>query len=257
MKASLSDFISAGFLVTREINRPSYVSATLLPDRIISASSCIAPFIPDTWCIEWTQDTPEERIENAKGFALDFNTLGKVTAWATPKFGKTIGWPNVITDFHSAKELVDLFISTLPDFKVLELGLHRSLVDVFCHEAEPPPQKPGFAANGRQGVHESILKGNLLTQSGEILGFEPLVFDCSLSCSWLCNSLDTAVEQDLGIRPNQHGLIETFAEASNCVEYISRDDVGAEPGLWLPWLIIDHSQKVQQYKSSELGKPRC
>jgi hypothetical protein len=48
MEIQLSDFVSAGFLVTREVDRPSYVSAELLPARIVSASGCIAPFVPDT-----------------------------------------------------------------------------------------------------------------------------------------------------------------------------------------------------------------
>jgi hypothetical protein len=255
METQLADFVSAGFFVTREVDRPSYVSTDLLPDRIVSASACIAPFIPDTWCIEWTQDSPDCRADDAKAFALDSGALGKVTAWVTPRFGKTIGWPNVLKDINSAKDLVDLFLSSLPDVKVLELGLHRSMTAEFSREAEPPPQKPGFGPTGRQGVHEVILQGNPPAQGGNILGFEPLVFDGSLSCSWLCNSLDTVVEQVLGIRPSQYGLIGAFDDARRCVAYISRDEVGAEPGLWLPWLIIDHTQRVLQDRSRVRGEP--
>ena len=246
METKLSEFISAGFLVTLEVNRPSYISAELLPAQIVSASGCIAPFAPDTWCIEWTQDTQESRIEDALVFGLDSHALNEITAWATPLFDKSIRWPNVIVDLATAEELISHFLSHLPGIKVLELGLHRSMMQEFCQEAEPPPQKPGFAPNGRQGVHEVILEAKLPTGGGYILGFEPLVFDYSLSCSWLCNSLDTEVYQALGIKPNQHGLIESFDEALKCVEHISRDDVDAEPGLWLPWLLIDHTGRVQQ-----------
>jgi hypothetical protein len=246
MEPQLSDFISAGFLVTREIDRPSYVSAELLPARIVSASGCIAPFVPDTWCIEWTQDTQESRIEDAGAFGLESQDLKEIIEWVTPRFDKSIRWPNVIIDLETAEKLVCRFLSNLPDVKVLELCLHLNMVQEFCQEAEPPPQQPGFAPNGRQGVHEVILEEKLPTQNGYILGFEPLVFDYSLSCSWLCNSLDTHVEEALGIKPNQHGLIDSFDEAVKSVEYISRDDVGAEPGLWLPWLVIDHTKRVQQ-----------
>jgi hypothetical protein len=242
MYIQLSDFISAGFLVTREVDRPSYVSAELLPPRIFSASGCIAQFIPDTWCIEWAQNTPEQRVEDAATFGLDSIDMKAITAWTTPRFSTSIRWPNVIADVDTAKELVNRFLGTLSDVKVLQLGLHRSMTDGFCHEAEPPPQKPGFAPMGRQGVHEMILEGNPVAQGGHILGFEPLVFNHCLSCSWLCNGLDTVIAQAIGIKPNQYGLIEGFGEAHKCVEYISRDDVGAEPGLWLPWLIIDHTE---------------
>lgn len=238
--------MSAGFLVTREVARPPYVSAELLPDRLVSASGCIASFVPDTWCIEWTQDTLESTTEEAEAFALDSPTLTRLTEWVTQRFDKHMGWPNVIMDLNVAIELVHSFLSTSPEVKVLELALHQSMTELFCRVAEPPPPKPGFATVGRQGVCEAILKANPPTQGGNILGFEPLVFDYSLSCSWLCNSLDTVVADTLGIKPNENGLIDTLDHARRCVEYISRDDVGAEPGLWLPWLIVDHTEKVQQ-----------
>jgi hypothetical protein len=247
METQLSDFISAGFLVTREVDRPSYVSAELLPARIVSASGCIASFVPDTWCIEWTNDTQESRIEDAGAFGLESQDLKEIIEWVTPRFDKSIRWPNVIIDLETAEELVCRFLRNLAHVKVLELCLHQSMVQEFCQEAEPPPQQPGFAPNGRQGVHEVILKEKLPTQNGYFLGFEPLVFDYSLSCSWLCNSLDTQVEQALGIKPNQHGLIDSFDEAVKSVEYISRDEVGAEPGLWLPWLVIDHTKRGQRH----------
>lgn len=246
MTPPLSEFISAGFIITRPVPRPSYVSADLLPEQIISASGCIATFIPDTWCIEWTQDTSENRSEEAKNFGLDDSGLADVTKWVTPKFSDTIFWPNIVIDIHVALRLVETFLGTLPDVRLLEFALHKSQTNEFCLVAEPPPQQPGFAPNGRQGVHEAILKDKSSSRDGYVLGFEPLVFWYSLSCSWLCNSLDTVVAEHLNVRPNQYGFIETFADACRCVEYISRDDVGAEPGLWLPWLLLDHSEKVQQ-----------
>lgn len=245
MELQLTEFVSAGFLVTREIDRPSYVSAALLPRRMVSASHCIAQFIPDTWCIGWTQDTQEERAEHAKAFGLESPVLEELTVWITERFDKSVRWPNIISDLETAKELISRFLSNLRDVRILELGLHESMVDRFCHVAEPPPQKPGFAPNGRQGVHEVILEAKLPNREGNILGFEPLVFCWTLSCSWLCNSLDIVIDQALSIKPNHYGFIETFDDACKCVEYISRDDVGAEPGLWLPWLMIDHTEKVQ------------
>ena len=242
MEPKLSDFRSAGFVVTREVNRPSYISSILLPNRIISASVCIAPFAPGIWCIEWTGDTQDQRLENARQFGLNSQALNDITAWVKPRFGTTIRWPNVIVDIDTAKELVDRFLISLPDVKVLELGLHRSMIQHFCRKAETASQNRSFAPMGKHGLFEVILEAKPVTQFGKILGFEPLVFDYSLSCSWLCNSLDTAVWETLGIKPNHQGFIEKFDDACRCVNYISRSDVGAEPGLWLPWLIIDQTE---------------
>jgi len=142
-------------------------------------------------------------------------------------------------DIGVAEQFVEMFLSTLPDIKVLELALHRTQTDQFCRKAEPP------SPVGRHGVHEAILKAKPPTEGERILGFEPLVFCYGLSHSWLCNGLDATVAEHLKVRPNRYGFIETFDDACRCVNYIARDDTGAEPGLWLPWLIIEHSVKVQ------------
>ncbi len=241
MEGPLSNFVSAGFLVTRAVDRPPGSETDLSPARTVSASPCIAPFLPGTWCIEWTGDTREQRIDDAAAFGLDSGALDELILWATPRIDRSLRWPNVIFDLDTATELTGRFLPSLADVRVLELALHRSMTDGFCRKAEPPPARPGFARNGRQGIHEMILERRAPVDGGRVLGFEPLVFNHSLSCSWLCNGLDAEIHRALGIRPNRHGLIETFDQARRSIEHISRDDVGAEPGLWLPWLIVDHT----------------
>jgi hypothetical protein len=240
MKPALSEFTSAGFMITRPVTRPSCFSADLLPERIVSLSRCISNFVPDTWCIEWTQDSRENRLEEARRFDLDAAGLARLTARVTPHFGTSLGWPNTVFDHQLAVQLVEILLAGVPDVTLLELGLHSSLTKRFCREAEPPAQQPGFAPNGRHGLYEAILKRRSLSEGGHVLGFEPLVIEDSLSHSWLCNRLETPVAEHLGIRPNSSGMIDTFEDACRCVEYISREDVGAEPGLWIPWLIIEH-----------------
>lgn len=242
MAPPLSEFCSGGFAITRPASRPSYVSADLLPERIVSVSACISKFIPDTWCIGWTGDSEESRVEEAQAFDINRQTVSKVIDWVTPRFGSELGWPNIVFDLETAWQLVEQFVSnSTDDVKILELGLHQSFIEIFCNEAEPPPQQPGFAPIGRQGIHEAILQNRPVRLDGSVLGFEPLVFEGSLSHSWLCNSLETPVAEHLQIRPNSVGMIEQFEDACACVDYISADEVGAEPGLWLPWLIIEHS----------------
>ncbi len=38
----------------------------------------------------------------------------------------------------------------------------------------------------------------------------------------------------------KNGFIETFEKAQKCAEYANRDEVGAEPCLWLPWLVLKY-----------------
>jgi hypothetical protein len=75
-----------------------------------------------------------------------------------------------------------------------------------------------------------------LAGGGAALGFEPIVLNGGLSCSWLCNGIDRAADHKLGIKTNAFGLIEHREDADRVVQYIRED--GAEPGLWLPWLLV-------------------
>ncbi len=246
MTAPNASFLSAGFLVTRKVDRSQYHSPDLLPSRLISASSCICTFIPDTWAIEWASDTRDDSVRKAAFFGLDKHELPEIQAWITHGFQGLFRWPNVCPNIEIATNLVRRYLGGCNDIIVFELALHESYVEAFCRAAEPPPPKPGFAEIGRQGVHEVILERRRIRHDGHRLGFEPLEFYTSLSCSWLCNGLEKLAHDALGIRPNAHGLIEDFEDARKVVELISRPDTGAEPGLWLPWLLIDHTDTVRQ-----------
>jgi hypothetical protein len=241
-------FISAGFFVTRSVSRPDYVDQFLLPDPLVSMSSCFAKFLPNTWCIEWTYDSDTDRQGGAEFFDLTEDQLLELIATVTPAFGHTFGWPNVIWELGFARSLATTFLRS-PETRILELGLHEEFVPMFCRDAEPRQQE-GFAPVGRQGIHEAILNRRPTSELGVPLGFEPLLSDGQLSCSWLCNGLETLVAQRLHVRPNRAGLIETLEEARAVVSFIGRDDVGAEPGLWLPWLIIDHTTGAAERLSS-------
>lgn len=236
-------FISAGFFVTRSARRPDHVNQFLLPDQLVSLSSCFAQFLPDTWCIEWTNDSDADRRRGAEFFDLTEDQLFDLIATVTPEFGQKFGWPNVIWELEFARSLAATYLRS-PDTRILELGLHEDFVPTFCRDAEPKQQE-GFAPVGRQGIHEAILKRRRTSDLGVPLGFEPLLSDCQLSCSWLCNGLETLVAQRLDVQPNRAGLIETLEEARAVVSFIARDDVGAEPGPWLPWLIIDHTKVAE------------
>lgn len=240
------DYLTAGFFITKRVKRPTYCSGDLLPDYLLSASPCLGTFIPDTWCIAWTGDTPEFRWEKAAAFGLTEDDLKLLTQFVTPRIEESFKWPNVCSSLAAARELVHGFLAAQPDIVIFELALPQQYADEFRLAAEPPPPQEGFAPWGRQGVHEMILKGQPILGTGNPLGFEPLVFEYSLSCSWLCNGLEVIVHRDLGIAPNPFGFIGSLTEAVRCVAHISREDVGAEPGLWLPWLIVDHTKEVGQ-----------
>jgi hypothetical protein len=78
--------------------------------------------------------------------------------------------------------------------------------------------------------------------TGRLLGFELLNLEDGLVLhTWLCNKLETHCANALGIRPNAAGCIETLEDAQRCREEISREEVGAEPGPWLPFALVEYA----------------
>ncbi len=124
------------------------------------------------------------------------------------------------------------------DIVLFGLGLHESHAAEFLAAAKPPERKPGLAQVGESGIFECVKAGKYIAEGGEPAGFELLATDGGvLTCSWLCSGLERECAKRLGVPTNSAGLAPTHIEALRCAAYISREDVGAEPGLWLPWLL--------------------
>jgi len=236
MPVEISDYVSGGFYITKFVERPAYVSQDLLPPRILSLSSCICPFVPDLWAIGWVNATHEERLEDAQKFGLS-NNLKEVMSWVASRLDKEIGWPNVYYSLDTAQSFRAEFLSQTNDVIMLGIGLHKSYIEEFMDFTKPPDQQE-YAPGVESGVRSCIRKRNPLKE-GDVLGFELLEIEMSsLEHSWLCNSLEGYAHAKLGINLNANGFIDRLEDAQKCVESISRGDVGAEPGLWLPWVVL-------------------
>jgi hypothetical protein len=235
-------FLSGGYYLTRPANRGSYISAKLIPERILSASSCICQFFPDTWAIQWTADDQGERKESAAAFQIPPEKLDRIIQWATDSFEKLFGWPNVFYSLEAAMAARSEFLPKDLDVTVFGLGLHRDDAGEFLKWAKPPSQIPGYSPQGEKGIYQCINARNTIAVGGRQIGFELLsLFVGQLDHSWLCNGLETVCDEKLNVRPNEYGFIAEYSDAKRCTEYISRGEVGAEPGLWKPWLITLYS----------------
>ncbi len=236
-------YLSAGFLVTRRVPRSEYNSAELLPATIVSASGDLATFIPDDWAIAWCGVQAKDRRADAAELGIAADRVESVVARVTTLIAddSRYGWPNICYSLQSAAEMARLAAPGGGGLTIIELGLAREDLPALLEASAPPEPVPGVAEFGEVGVRRALRRGVPMMAGGRPLGFEPLCFDRGLGCSWLCNGLEVAVARDLGIRPNPAGLLGNADEARRAVAYISRDDVGAEPGLWLPWLLVEHS----------------
>ncbi|MEP7365365.1 MAG: hypothetical protein ABI972_19095 [Acidobacteriota bacterium] len=234
-------YASGGYHLARRLQAPVCRSPELLPSHVLSASECISEFLPDCWAIEWSSETGEERSTHASHFGIAPQSLPAVISWATGEFCKSFGWPNVFYTLEAAREARARFIPGTPDVVLIGLGLHKSLVSQFLEDAQPDAPKPGCAPVGETGVYQCVKSGQHPTSGGTPRGFEMLATCYGLlTCSWLCNGLEKVCAEQLGIRPNPHGFVETFEDAMRCTNLIVLPETHAEPGLWLPWLITEY-----------------
>jgi hypothetical protein len=219
------------------------MSADLIPEVVLSASPCICDFFPAEWAIDWTSARPEERTIRAAAFRIFSADLPRVTSWATGALLEDFGWPGTFYSLDGAQRARATFLLDDLQTVIFGLGLHASALDDFVTAAKPPDRMPSHAPLAGTGVYECVSSGRPIADGGNALGFELLsTYSGMLTCSWLCNGLEKDCAANLGVRTNSHGFIANHADASRCAEYVGRDDVGAEPGLWLPWLVTVYAR---------------
>lgn len=234
-------YFFGGYLLTQRVPRPESMSAELLPGQLLTASACIADFVPDVWSLDWTNVTDEERQRAATALGLAPATLRALVRHVSAGFNEDkFGWPNVVKSTEALTSLLDRLPKSR-QWVALGLGLHRNHAAEFLEENAPPN------GQGMGGVYEILLRRRFLPAGGTILGFEPLGFEYGgQPHSWLCNGLEKECFQALGIRPNPNGFLESEDEAERATAHISKDDTGAEPVQWLPWMILDYSSDVPE-----------
>jgi hypothetical protein len=210
------------------------MNGALLPERILTASSCIIGLAPDTWALAWTQEGGDERRKAAAQFGLSDETLRSITAWTSSAFDAgRVGFPHVLLSLDAALELKRLFMPE--DVVVFGIGLPRDLIASFVDYAEVPD---GMGVPGVVRALEAITRP---APGGVPLGFDVLGWDVSSFHSYLCNGLESEFDRQLGVRPNAHGFYDSEDEARRCAAHANLACTRAEPGLWLPWFVHAYS----------------
>jgi hypothetical protein len=229
--------VAAGFLLLKPVPRPEWLSKDLLPEHIVSSSTCICPQFPGSYAISWCSDSAESRSSEFDRIGLKSDAREHATQWATAEFGKSFGWPGIFYTLDAALDVRSRFFPD-GDLVVIALGLPVRYRDAFVSQATPPPPDPGFAPQGKSGYLEVIEKNGAVSPAAVVLGYEPVnVIFGQMDHSWLCNHLEQYAAENLRIKPSPTGLIDSLGDAARCCEAIARPDVGSEPGPWFPWLL--------------------
>ncbi|MEZ4667162.1 MAG: hypothetical protein R3E39_04455 [Anaerolineae bacterium] len=215
----LKDYVAGGYFIAKYATEGFQPSA-LLPERVISLSSCIGKPMDVVW--GWDIALYQKEIADF-GFRAD--RLVNFQAWCAERV------PGGISELEGARFAAKEFVSADTKVVLLGAGLHCELV------AELVKQVPTFAMNDKKSLADGATS----------LGFEVLShFSHQFSCSWLCSGLEKYMSDVFGIRPNRYGLIDSYAEAKQVYEWIAEDNmqgIRAEPLPYFPWLIVQYDVK--------------
>jgi hypothetical protein len=151
-----------------------------------------------------------------------------------PKTVRTRSWaPNVAFARSVIHDFLDQFVEDATELVILGCGRSAEHRTLLLEHARSP------AGLGEYGVLEMLERNVPLEAGGRVLGYEPVSYEYGLEHSWTCNALETEAQARLGVTSDQQtGLLASYREGVSVAEYINSDDVGSEPGRWLPWLIV-------------------
>jgi hypothetical protein len=220
-------FRSGGYFLTRPVTRDDgFMSTDLLPPTIMSLSNCLAKFAFEFW---WNEENAAEALE----FGVPEDRLSDLVAWYRSRFERDLGAPNVAFARSVIHDFLDQFVEDATELVILGCGLSAEHRTLLLEHARSP------AGLGEYGVFEMLDRNVPLEPGGRVLGYEPVSYEYGLEHSWICNALETESQARLGVTPDREtGLLASYREGVSVADYINSDDVGSEPGMWLPWLIV-------------------
>jgi hypothetical protein len=155
--------------------------------------------------------------------------------------------PNVFLSLATARAFVHDYLASSAGLTLLGLGLHSKYAPTFLREGAPggPAARAWGHTGGNAGtpgVYAAVREAKTLGAGGAAVGFDQLGHDgLGGFHSWLCSGLERLVYRNVHIRSNEVGLLSTLAEAQQALASISSDEVGKEPGVWLPWLVMRYA----------------
>jgi hypothetical protein len=173
----MTDFVSGGYYVLKDIPRPSDLS-DILPNTLVTMSNCFTKVVCDINQLQWDDyDNVSEAIaEEAMEFGIPPNQIAELVNWAKAQHNTNY---NVFSEVEPALELRRRFI-TDPSAHVIGIGLHTSLLNSFMSQLAKD-------INQGLGLLELVKEKRSPADGGNALGFEPLGFEGTKFHSWLCH----------------------------------------------------------------------
>jgi hypothetical protein len=228
-----SQFYSGGFFLIRAVETPQGLDdSNLLPEKIISLSSCFCKKLDNTWT--WTADKTEEAFE----FGISESKWDMFKSWCSTQYqAEQLDMYGMFNSKQIVQDCVQQFISDKTNLHLIEVGLPHYLGADNWREQIPD--------DGHDvGIEQRISRCIPMLKDGLTLGFEVVSY-CyhDFGHTWLCSYLHREMHELYGIKPNQYGFIDTFDDAKKVYDWIAEDDMRGRRGEPEPydfWLVVSH-----------------
>lgn len=231
--------ILGGYFIVIPALRSDCMDPILVPQKIISISECICDVLPGIWGLNWVSDRNKQIIEAKSILNINDNEFEELEKWVSEEFNiGNYGWQHGFSNIISAKRFADKFLHNLNEYWILSIGLTQSETELFLSKEKPQNNLGGTLVY-------NVLKQGIVLETKAILGVDLLGYDNGAFHSYLCNGLEKDLFDKYGIIPNKFGFYDDYNCILEASEYVSSDEVGAEPALWQPWIICKEEEVVR------------
>lgn len=218
----LDDYVAGGYFITKYADRKNWMSADLLPPKLLSVSVLITTLAPTTYpLIDAASDSYEL-------YGVSPDMIPDLKKWWTEQNQKEIGWQHTFYALDFARQFVKRFVTKTDDVAILGVAVHQKYASLVLE---------GYDPKTACGVEEVVAR-SLSPVPGNVLGFDILSYEYCRFDSWIMPSYPQVIFEALHIRPNQYGFINTLEEADQCDKFMTASDDMALHGWWMPWLMI-------------------
>lgn len=215
-----------GYFIIKSISRTEWMNHDVLPESILSASSCICDFYPDSSVV--FNKSRKKKKKYMKEIGIDFLEYKQMEDWLNKESENHFDYPNVFSSPNSANEFRQKFLYNQSGLRIIGVALPKTYKDSFLEE-----QDLGY------GICKNINKAMAIDSHSTILGYEILGYEHGGFHSYLCNGLENQYKNKFNYTLNKNGFIETLKEAQVLANYTNDEVKDTEPVRWVPWAILD------------------
>src|SRR3954468_12710108 len=232
---TMQDLTCVGYHVVRLFEPPAALSSGLLPEKVLTVSSCLTESFPDSWALAWVRCTDEARAASAVKFGIAPGALPHVCARIGELFNDgAAAWPTVWRRSAIAREVTRELLREPRGLAFVGVGVPADFVDGVLSELAPQPQE------GAPGAYLAALAREPMASGGTLIGWEVLGFDRGSCHSWLCNGVHVEAATRIDRRPGPLGLLESEAAARDVLRMMAEDPQKAEPATWVPAAVLQY-----------------